>query len=74
MSNVKELSKIAKQAEAQGWSITLTNGGHFKWTSPEGGFMYTSQTPSDVRAFHRIRSDLRRLGFIEIKTKKARRK
>lgn len=74
MIHVKELAKIAKEAEAQGWTITLTNGGHFKWMSPEGGFMFTSQTPSDVRAFHRIRSDLRKLGFIDIKRKKARRK
>lgn len=74
MSNVKELTLIMKQAEAQGFTISLTNGGHYKWTSPTGAFMYTSQTPSDVRAFHRIRSDLRRLGFIEIKTKKSRRK
>lgn len=74
MSNVKELVVIMRQAEEQGFEVVRTNGGHYRWTAPSGRFMFTSQTPSDVRALHRIRSDLRRLGFIEIKTKKSRRK
>ena len=74
MIHVKELAKIAKEAEAQGWTISITNGGHLKWVSPTGRCVFTAQTPSDVRAYHRIRSDLRRMGFIDIKPKKARRK
>lgn len=64
MANKKELKPLIKRAEAQGWSITPTRGGHLRWTGPTGGQPYfSSSTPSDSKAVHNITADLRKRGL-----------
>lgn len=61
--NNREVRAILKVAQAAGFTVELRKGGHIKVTSPTGAFIFMSHTPSDVRALHRVRSDLRRLGL-----------
>ena len=56
----KDLRKIAKEARSAGWTITVTRGGHLKWTPPGGGrSIYTGTSPGkkgcrlDLRAVRR---------------------
>lgn len=72
MGTSKELSVLIKQAREQGWKVASTNGGHYKWLSPLGGFFFTAATPSDHRALKNIKRDLRINGFIEITRKQKR--
>lgn len=69
----KDVNVLIKTAEKQGWAIELTNNNHLKWKSPNGGFFFSSSTPSDWRVLMKIKKDLRMYGFIEI-TKKGRRR
>lgn len=69
----KDLRVLMEAAQSQGWNISKTNGGHFKWVSPLGRFFFSAQTPSDYRALKNIKRDLRLHGFIEI-VKKGKRK
>lgn len=69
----KDLKVLMDQATTQGWVITKTNGGHFKWVSPIGKFFFSAQTPSDHRALQNVKKDLRLNGFIEIVRKKGKR-
>lgn len=57
----KQLRQIMKAAAKRGWEIVKTNGGHFKWTHPDGAIMFTAQTPSDPRAIKNIESRIRRV-------------
>lgn len=67
MANKNEIKAIIRMAQAQGWVITKTNGGHLRWTAPTGGFVFTASTPSDNRAIKNIMRDLRAYGLTEIK-------
>ena len=69
----KELGILIKQATAQGWTVTMSNGGHYKWVAPNGKIFFSAQTPSDHRALKNIQRDLKASGFI-IFTKKERRR
>lgn len=69
----KDLQLLVKQAEEQGFKVTLTNGGHYKWTAPSGVFFFSASSPSDARVLKNITRDLRINGFIQIKHKKGRR-
>ena len=61
--NTKELAQLIKLVSKLGWSIEQTKNCHYKWTAPDNaGFFFSSSTPSDRRAFERIKQDLRRLG------------
>jgi aspartyl aminopeptidase len=73
MTASKDVNNLIKEAEDQGWVITMTKNNHLRWTSPLGGFFFSSSTPSDFRVVHKIKKDLRMHGFIEI-TKKGRRR
>jgi len=64
---LKDLLTIAVK---QGCTVEVRNGGHLKVTAPSGQFIFTSQTPSDVRAFPRIKRDLKRIGVVLDKGKK----
>lgn len=60
----RELKKIAVKAVEQGWTISMTNGGHLKWTSPKGGQpVFTASTPDDYRTVRNCLSLLRRAGL-----------
>ena len=59
----KDLKKLMKNAEQQGWNIKLTGGGHLKWTAPNGAFVFSARTPSDQRAIQNIVSQLQTRGY-----------
>lgn len=64
MAHKDELKGLRKAAEAQGWTVRITNGGHLRWDSPKGGKpIFTASTPSDRRALANIRSMLRAAGL-----------
>lgn len=46
-----------------GLTVEHTRGSHLKLILPGGGVYFTGSTPGDVRAWHRLRRDLRRMGF-----------
>lgn len=59
----KEMRKIQKELEAQGFTTTVTRKGHlrvFKNGQPVATF---SGTPSDIRALRNSLADARRAGF-----------
>lgn len=66
----KDMQLLMKEAKDQGWFVELTRGGHYKWQSPSGNLVFSSQTPSDYRAVQNLKRDLRMYGFIELKVKK----
>jgi predicted RNA binding protein YcfA (HicA-like mRNA interferase family) len=70
----KDVNELIKDAERQGWLVTITKNSHLKWTNPNGGLFYSSSSPSDWRVVMKIRKDLRMNGFIEIKHKQTRKK
>jgi predicted RNA binding protein YcfA (HicA-like mRNA interferase family) len=73
MAVPKDIAKLMKEAEKQGWTVSMTKGDHFKWMSPLGGLFYSSQTPTDHRAINNLKRDLRVNGFIELNRKKGKR-
>ena len=68
----KDVNNLIKDAEKQGWDVSLTNNSHLKWMGPAGQLFFSSSTPSDWRVVMKIKKDLRMNGFIEIKHKKTR--
>lgn len=63
----KETKQIIKDATNQGWTVTMTNGNHLKWTAPNGKVVFSALTGSDRRGILNLKSQLRIAGFIEIK-------
>jgi hypothetical protein len=59
----RDLRRLARDALAEGWSIEMIGGCHFKWTHPEGGFLFTGGSVSDRRAIRNIKSQMRAEGF-----------
>lgn len=57
----RDLKELIQTKERHGWQIKRTNGGHFKWTAPNGKFFYSAQTPRDFRALRKIESDIKRI-------------
>lgn len=47
-------------AADHGWQISLTQGGHLRFTKPGRGPVFSSSTPSDRRAFRNALAMLRR--------------
>lgn len=41
----KHLKQAARRARAEGWTITVTGGGHLKWRPPSGRALITGSTP-----------------------------
>lgn len=60
--NDKDMRKVAKQAQKEGWVITLTGNNHLKWKSPEGITLFSPLTGS-YRGWKNFRAMLRRNGF-----------
>lgn len=60
----KRLKELIRIAEAQGWQVSTTGGGHLRWTGPDDeGPVFTPSTPSDWRALKNATSVLRRHGL-----------
>jgi predicted RNA binding protein YcfA (HicA-like mRNA interferase family) len=55
-----DLKQQLRQAEAHGWRVQPTRGGHWKLTHPDGGTVVTSSSPSDHRALANLKAQLRR--------------
>jgi hypothetical protein len=58
-----EESGRGRQAGGPGWRFTRCTSGHLVWRSPAGGVVVSSGSPSDWRAVHKLRADLRRHGL-----------
>lgn len=64
---------LLRLATAAGWDCTLTRGGHYRMTPPEGTIdprtgeparpVFIASTPSDRRAWKNNAARLRRLGL-----------
>jgi hypothetical protein len=55
---------LAKLAMQQGWCLSWLGSCHVAWRSPTGALVVGSASPSDRRAVHRLRADLRRHGLL----------
>lgn len=56
----KRLQPLFAYAARFGWSISLTNGGHLRFTKPGRPLIHTSSTPSDWRAVRNALATLAR--------------
>ena len=74
LSSNKDVNKLIKEAEKQGWTVSMTKGTHLKWSSATGKFFFSSLTPSDHRVLFAIKKDLRMNGFVEIKKRSKKRR
>lgn len=61
--NNKDINKIAKKAQREGWVLTVTGGNHVKWKSPDGKTMLVSSRTGSYSAWKNFLADLRRAGF-----------
>ena len=58
LSSNKDLNRLLKSAQEQGWEFTHKNN-HIKGRNLNGQTTTISRTPSDGRAFKNIMNDLR---------------
>lgn len=58
----KRLQALIEFAQAEGWHVKRTPGGHLKFTKAGCAPIYTSSTASDHRASLNARSQIRRAG------------
>lgn len=68
--NDKDVSKVARQATRDGWSLKLLGSGHVRWTSPDGSRSFISPTTANSRSWHRFRMLLRAEGLMPNKQHK----
>jgi len=59
MAHTKDIRDLKRKAERDGWAVTLTNGGHWRWQSPQGVVFFSAQTPGDYRVIKKIKVRLR---------------
>jgi hypothetical protein len=60
----QHLRTLARKARAEGWTITVTGGGHLKWSSPHGPSVITGSSPHRKGFGPRMeRRDLERAGL-----------
>jgi predicted RNA binding protein YcfA (HicA-like mRNA interferase family) len=60
----KDLKRLRRLAERQGWRVEPTGGGHLRWRSPRcGRVIFTASSPSDYRALQNILSHLKAEGL-----------
>jgi hypothetical protein len=60
----RDMRPLARQAYGQGWRLKWLGSTHLGWRSPTGAFVVSSGSPSDRKAVHRLRADLRRAGLV----------
>lgn len=56
----ENLRHLVEFAEANGWTVSRTHGGHIKFTKAGLGSIYTSSTSSDHRSGLNAKARLRR--------------
>lgn len=60
----KDMKKIIRTAQDQGFRVVTLKSGHLKFLAPDGvSLAVVASTPSDVRAFNNAKADLRRAGL-----------
>lgn len=59
----KETARLARHAEAAGWTVDKTRNNHIVFAAPTGQKVFTSSTPGDKRATKNLRAQLRRAGL-----------
>lgn len=60
----RHLREIERVVVAQGWALTETNSGHFKFYPVAGGEpIFCSKTPSEYRATRNLVAKLRSAGL-----------
>lgn len=64
MATAKDIRKLLKSLEAQGWRVERTKKGHYVAYAPDGvGRVTIPGTPSDHRSMKNTLADLRRHGY-----------
>lgn len=59
----KDLRKLVREMEKQGWTVEHMNSDHLRWYPPDGRDpVFSGSTPSDWRALRNIKAKLRRRG------------
>ncbi|GAN86359.1 hypothetical protein Gain_0027_034 [Komagataeibacter intermedius TF2] len=53
--------RFQQEMQARGWSVSVTRGGHLKWTHSNGAIYFSAGTPGDRRAVKNARAAMRRL-------------
>jgi hypothetical protein len=59
-----DFTTILREARKAGAEISTRTSGHLRITAPDGRSITAARSPSDHRAVHRLRQDLRRLGLL----------
>jgi hypothetical protein len=57
----KDIRQLIRKARADGWTVRLTNGGHWRWEHPGGEFFFSAQTPGDWRVVTKVRQRMRQV-------------
>lgn len=60
MSKQSEIRKLVKDLKSQGFSVVLTNGGHYKVTNDDGRHINIAASPSSDVGVRNIVARLRR--------------
>lgn len=63
----KDLKRLIKDAEAQGFTVKITSKGHVMFSRAEQPVATASGTPSDKRAWSNLLARLRRAGYRDSK-------
>lgn len=62
----KEIAKLIRQLEAQGFTVRRTKGNHYLVRDAAGRAIATlAATPSDHRGAKNVLAELRRAGYVE---------
>ena len=62
MSTAKDLKKLIRDKERNGWTVLPTNGGHYKWIYNENGrFFFSTSSPSDCFHLKKIKNDIKNI-------------
>jgi hypothetical protein len=57
----RDLARLLRDAQARGWSVELTRGGHWRLRHRSGPAVIASATPSCRRGLRNVAADLRRV-------------
>lgn len=61
MSQQKDIKKLIKRLESEGWRIEVGGSTHYKMKHPRGGMVIAAMSPSCCHAYKNICADVRRL-------------
>lgn len=57
----RQQRRFQQEMQARGWSVSVSRGGHLKWTHSNGAIYFSAGTPGDRRADKNARAAMRRL-------------